>query len=440
VSRKLSFEEGTNLKGEKVWEGRVMVNTPYGGRKGVKYEVELSDWEYTEMLLKEGTINWRHVEPQRARSNNSVTLVRNKITKKFFEDIIHKIQQYGEPGFVFTDNEDFLVNPCAEVGFIPVTDDGVCGVQFCNLVSVNGKHTDTKQRFKEAVRAATIIGTLQAGYTDFNYLSNTAKQLTEEEALLGVSITGFMDNPKILLNPEIQAEMAKYSIGVNKRWATKIGVKQAARITLVKPEGTSSLVLGAGSGIHAHHYYDYFRRIQCNREDNVYQHFIKYNPHATEKSVWSATGTDDVVSFPLSVPETVMIKPDLTAIQHLEHILSTQKNWVLNGETETNYKGVHHNVSCTVTVDTPEWDDVVEFIFSNREFFTAVSFVPKTGDKIYPQAPNEAIISEDDKSKFETLKNNWKRVEYTKMIEEDDETVLQDEIACAGGACDIVSI
>jgi ribonucleoside-diphosphate reductase alpha chain len=440
VLRKIGFEQNNNQKGDVVWEGRVTIDPTYGGMAKRKYDVTLTEFEYTDMLCKDKLINWRHIEPQRARSNNSVTLMRDKVTKEFFESVIHKIQQYGEPGFVFTDDEDFLVNPCAEVGFRPVTEDGICGVQFCNLVSMNGKHITSLTKFKEYAKAATIIGTLQAGYTDFKYLNNTSKQLTDEEALLGVSITGMMENPGVILDPENQSLVALLTKRVNKEWAKKIGIKQAARITLVKPEGTTSLMLGTASGIHPHHSRKYFRRIQCNQEDNVYQHFHKYNQHATELSIWSATGTDDVATFPLTVSKKALIKPDLTALQHLEIIMETQKNWVLIGETENNHKRIHHNVSCTVVVDTPEWDDVIDLIYTQREYFTAVSFLPKTGDKIYKQAPNENVETEEDELRFKGLVANWKRVEYTKLKEEDDVTELQKEVACAGGACEIVRV
>lgn len=440
ILRKIGFESSTNKKGDIIWEGRVVVDSMYGGIEGRKYDVTLTDYEYTEMLCKDKIINWRHIEPQRARSNNSVLLLREKVTKEFFDDVIHKIQQYGEPGFVFADSEKFLVNPCAEVGFIPITDDGVCGVQFCNLVSMNGKRLDTIEKFKTAAKAATIIGTLQAGYTNFKYLSKTAKQLTDEEALLGVSITGMMENPDIVLNPAIQAEVAEMTKIVNAEWAAKIGIKQAARITLVKPEGTTSLMLGTSSGIHPHHARKYFRRIQCNKEDNVYKHFKSYNEHATELSGWSATKSDDVATFPLTVSEKAIVKSDLNAIEHLKIILNTQKNWVLNGETIANRKNIHHNVSCTVIVDTPEWSDVIDFIYDNRWDFTAVSFISKLGDKAYKQAPNEAVTTPEDEVAFNKLQSNWKRVEYTKMNEVDDATELQKEVACAGGVCELTSI
>lgn len=440
VLKCIGFEKDVNKKGDTIWEGRVIIDTTkkYGGFENKKYDVTLTDYEY-ELLKKKKEISWYHIEPQRARSNNSILLMRKDLELNDFRKVIEKIKQYGEPGFIFADDEKFLVNPCAEASFIPVTEDGVCGVQFCNLVTMNGKQITSKEKFKHAAKAATILGTLQAGYTEFNYLTNTTKILTEREALLGVSITGLMENPDILLNPDIQKEMAQYCVSVNKDWAKKININQAARISLIKPEGTSSLLFGTSSGIHPHHAYKYFRRIQCNKEDNIYKHFKQYNPHATEESVWSATNTDDVVTFPVTVSEKAIVKKDLTAIKHLKYILSTQRNWVLNGESPTNNKNIHHNISCTVIVADDEWEDVIKFIYDNCEHFTAVSFMPKTGDKLYKQTPMEEVVTEEELKKFNDLMSKWNKVDYTKLIENDDITELQKEIACTGGVCEIVS-
>ena len=239
-----------NEKGK--YEGVVYVDGQYGGIKKHKYDVILEEWEYN-ILKEHSTISWNHIEPQRGRSNNSVLLLRNSVTEEQFIKINALTRQWGEPGFVFADHPWQLYNPCFEIGFLPVTDDGVCGVQFCNLSSINGAKIKSKKDFLDAVWAVTVIGTLQAAYTDFKYLGNTAKQLTEEEALLGTSITGVMDHPQFNLDEDLQAEGAKFAVGTNKIWAKKLGINQAARITTIKPEGTSSLVLESASGIHPHH-------------------------------------------------------------------------------------------------------------------------------------------------------------------------------------------
>lgn len=322
----------------KMFEGRVTVD-------GVRYDVKLNEYELNQ-LQTENTIAWYHIYPQRARSNNSVLLLRKETSLETFQNIINKTRQYGEPGFVFADHKDTLFNPCFEVGFIPVLPDGTCGVQFCNLTSQNGRFICSKEDFKKTTWASTVIGTLQAGYTKFPYLSPAAKQLTDEEALLGVSLTGVFDNPQIILDPDIQKEMAEYCLEVNAIWAKKLGINKAARTTLVKPEGTSSLVLGTGSGIHPHHAKRYFRRVQVNKMSPVYQFFKEKNPHMTEESIWSANKTDDVITFPIEVGEHTIVKADITALQHLDYIKSTQKNWVLPGTSKSNTKKCSHNVSC----------------------------------------------------------------------------------------------
>lgn len=415
----------------KYYEGRVLY-------KGSKVDVTVEEWEL-EKLQQEKLINWWHVEPQRARSNNSVLLLRDKTTEEEFTSIIERTKQFGEPGFVFADHEHTLFNPCFEISFLPVTEGGVCGVQFCNLTSINGRLVKSEEDFKIAVKAETIIGTLQAGYTSFRYLNNTSEQLTTEEALLGCSITGMMDNPDILLNEKLQKKMALYAIDVNKEWAEKLKINPAARITCLKPEGTTSLFLGTASGIHPHHAKPkYFRRIQCNKIDNIYKFFKKSNPHMCEESVWSANKTDDVVTFPVQVPESVMEKNDLTALQHLDIIKKTQVNWVITG-SKNSKKPLTHNVSCTVIVKDDEWTDVIKYIYDNRSFFTAISLLPASGDKLYAQAPMERVLPEDEE-RWANITEKYVHVDYTQLIEKHDETHLAQEIACAGGGCETVTI
>ena len=404
---------------------------------GKKYDVELDASEYAQ-LEKNKTIGWLHIEPQRARSNNSVLLLRSTTTIEEFSDIINKTKQFGEPGFIWANDIRMLYNPCFEISFIPVTDDGQCGVQFCNLTSVNGAKVKTKEDFLIAIKAASIIGTLQASYTsDMNYLSHVCKNLTNEEALLGVSITGIMDSPNILLNKEIQQEGAKYAIEINRIWAKKIGINPAARVTCVKPEGTASLVLESASGAHPHHARRYFRRIQCNKLDNVYRFMKKHNPHLCEESVWSANKTDDVITFPIEVPKESIIKDDLTAIKHLEYIKSIQESWVnVGSQIDTNKKNITNNVSCTILVRDKEWNEVIKYIYDNRHYFSAVALLPYIGDKLYKQPPMESITSENEQ-KWVDMISKYNPVDYKKFNEDDDNTELIQTISCGGGKCEI---
>lgn len=425
------------------YEGYVIINdSVYQGKE--KIEVELSEFEFN-YLKEQKKISWIHIHPQRARSNNSVLLLRDKATIDDIKYILSLTKQYGEPGFVFADNVDTLFNPCFEISFIPVTEDRQCGVQFCNLSSINGSKITTEEDFYKYCKHQSIIGTLQASYTDFPFLNNASKKLTEEEALLGCSITGFMNNPDILLNPKILEKGADICVETNKEWAKKIGINQASRVTCVKPEGTGSLVLSDGndipaSGIHPHHAKRYFRRVQCNKLDPIYKFFKKNNPHLCEESVWSANKTDDIITFPIELEgDNIIVKDDLTAIQHLEYAKMVQKHWVMRGTTEANKKPIHHNVSLTVEVADDEWDEVTDYIFKNRKYFTAISLLPKMGDKIYKQAPLERITTEEDEEKLKMYKEKYKPINWNELIEDEDNTVLQSELICAGGSCDIIT-
>jgi len=390
-----------------------------------------------EEMMNAKTGNWFEENPQRARSNNSVLFLRKKIKEEDFKKVLQSAREFGEPGFIFADHEDMLSNPCREIGFVPVTKDGRCGVQFCNLTSINGAKIHSIKDFRDAAKAASIIGTLQAGYTNFHYLRNTTRELTEEEALLGVSITGIMDNPKVLLNAKNQKECAQIAVDTNQEWAKKLGINPAARVTCIKPEGTSSLVLGSASGIHPHHSRKYLRRIQCNKIDNVYQYFRLFNDKHCEESVWSANKTDDVVTFPIEITNGALTKKDLDAFKHLEYIKSTQQNWVLPGTTKHNKKKTTHSVSCTVLVKEGQWDEVATYLYENRNYFAAVSLLASTGDKDFKQAPMEDITTEKDEKIFNRLSKSLSPVDYTVLEEATDETSLQQVLACAGGNCEI---
>lgn len=391
-----------------------------------------------EEMLSAKTGDWFLENPQRARSNNSVLLLRNAISFEEFQAIVQRTKEFGEPGFIFADHEDTLFNPCGEIGFIPITIDGRTGVQVCNLTSINGALVKTEQDYMDAAEAATIVGTLQATYTNFPYLNSASEELTREEALLGVSMTAIMENPTILLDPVMQQRAAINVIETNKTWAEILGIRQAARATCIKPEGTGSLVVGTmASGIHAAEDHWMFRRIQANKIDPVYTHFKEVNPHMCEESIWSANKSDDVITFPVRVPDAAMVKRDLNALGHLSMIKSTQENWVLAGTTEANEKNVSHNVSCTVRVADHEWEQVVNYLYLNRGFFAAVSLIPANGDKIYAQAPVESVSTEEELQQFKTLLEGMKPVDYTILIESEDHTELTQEAACSGGNCEM---
>lgn len=347
-------------------------------------------------MLAAKTGNWFVENPQRGRSNNSVVLLRNKTTREQFAKIMESVKGFGEPGFLWTDDTELVVNPCVEIGMWPVcVVTGESGWSMCNLCELNGRKIKTKEDFKTAAKAGSIIGTLQAGYTDFGYLGDVTKRIVEREALLGVSITGMMDNPEILFDEDLQREMAQYILEVNEVLAPKLGIRPTARATCVKPAGTTSCVLGTASGIHPHHAKRYLRRIQANALETSMQWYKKHNPRAVEKSVWSANGTDEVITFTIEVPDGAKTKNDLDAITLLQHVRLTYKNWVCAGKVEDRCtkSWLSHNVSNTITVKPEEWDTVRDYIFENRDCFAGISLLPMSGDKDYQQAPMVAVYT-----------------------------------------------
>ena len=346
-----------------------------------------------EMALAK-TGNWFHDNPQRGRSNNSALLLRDSTTPEQFSSLMQSVKEFGEPGFVWADSTEFVVNPCVEIGLYPIDDEtGETGWQACNLSTINCAKIKTKKEFLESCRAASIIGTLQAGFTSMPYLGEITEKILKREALLGVSMTGIMEQHKICLDPDIQKEGAREVKKANKEIAKIIGINQAARATCIKPEGTASCILGTSSGIHPHHAKRYIRRVQANKMENIYQHFRKTNPRACEESVWSANDSDDVISFCIEVPDGSKLKNKISAIGLLNYVKSTQQNWVMVGKTDSlcvqSY--LQHNVSNTINVKPEEWDEVEKFIYKNRRYFCGVSLLPVSGDKDYPQAPFTTI-------------------------------------------------
>ncbi len=293
---------------------------------------------------------------------------------------------------------NILTAQCVEIGLFPQTSKGLSGVQFCNLCEINGKPCDTERAFLEACRAAATIGTMQAGYTDFHYLSPETREITEREALLGVSITGVMDNPEVLLSPKTQRAGAKVCKETNAKISKMLGINVAARITCTKPAGSTSCVLQTASGIHPHHARRYLRRVQGNRLEFPLQHYKTVNPAAVEPSVWAANGTDEVISFACEVPKGAVLKNDLDAVALLSKVKSSQANWVLEGENAdlSASLGLHHNISNTVTVRDDEWEKVARYIYDNREFFTGISLLAASGDLDYSQAPFATVLTPEE--------------------------------------------
>ena len=349
-----------------------------------------------EEMINAKTGNWFIDNPQRGRSNNSAVIVRNEVTREQFKGIMNSIKEFGEPGFYFVENKDFTTNPCVEIGMYPQID-GQTGWQGCNLTEINGGKCTTKEEFFKACRAAAILGTLQAGYTDFKYLNETSKKIFDREALLGVSITGWMNNPDVLFDEEIQREGAEIVKAVNKEVAELIEINAAARTTCVKPSGNASVLLQTASGIHAEHSPRYLRHVQLNKDSEVAQLIAQSNPYMVEESVWSANGTDYCTAFPVVSPEGSLYKEELFGTALLEKVKVVQQNWV---EAGTNSElcadpELRHNVSNTVTVMPHQWSQVEDYVYDNRHSFAGISFLAGSGDKDFAQAPMTEVLTEE---------------------------------------------
>lgn len=263
----------------------------------------------------------------------------------------------------------------------------------CNLTEQNGGKIVDKETFLRSCQAAAILGTLQAGYTDFKYLSPATKEITEREALIGVSITGWMNNPDVLFNEENLRLGADVVRQVNKEVAYLLGINQAARTTCAKPSGNASVLLGTASGIHGEHASRYFRNVQMNAEDEVTKLIQERNSEMVEKSVWSASGTDFVVSFPVISKEGSVYREQLLGVKQLEYVKRAQQIWV---EAGTNVdlcvdKNLRHNISNTISVD--DWDEVSDYLYKNKEWFAGVSLLSSSGDKDYAQAPFTEVLT-----------------------------------------------
>jgi ribonucleoside-triphosphate reductase len=407
------------------------------------------------------TGNWFETNKQRSASNNSAILLRGNGDRTPFEALFNAQRQFGEPGFYFTDDTEHGCNPCCEIGLAPYFDitsesmlakalaagvtlndddmsvaigDRVSGWQMCNLSTINGRVVRTPQDFYRACRQAAIIGTVQASYTRFPYLQPVSEMIVAQEALLGVSICGICDSPDVLLNPEVLETGAEIVRLVNAQLAKALGIQPAARTTCVKPEGTASLLLECGSGIHPRHAKRYFRRVQANKMEPIYQHLKKTNPGMTEASVYEPT--DDVITFKVVSPEGALTRHDMTAVEFLQKVALVQKHWVEMGTAhEQFHPGLRHNVSNTVTYQPNEAGKVADFIWAHRHSFTGVSLLQASGDHEFPQAPLMEANTEGDIEKWNAL--HYTQVDYKTLREEEDNTDLKGTSACAGGKCDI---
>ena len=268
----------------------------------------------------------------------------------------------------------------------------------CNLCEINAKACTTEAEFERAARAAAILGTLQAGYTDFGYLGPVSAAIARREALLGCSMTGMMDNPRLAFDPDFQRHLARLIVDTNASFCEKIGVLPTARATCVKPAGSTSCILGTSSGIHAQHAKRYFRRAQANETEAPAKFFRLRNPKAVEKSVWNPNGTDAVITFCIEAGDEALTRREVSGLKQLEYVKLTQENWVEAGKVEKRcaQPWLRHNVSNTITIDPSEQEQACRYIYDHREAFAGISIIDSSGDLDYPQAPFCEVRTEEE--------------------------------------------
>ena len=380
--------------------------------------ISLFDLDSNAMLnCKAG--NWWEDNPQRGRSNNSVVLLRHKIDKKTFDKVWERIEASGsgEPGIYLTNDKDWGTNPCCEIALRPY--------QFCNLTEINMADIEDQDDLNARASAASFLGTLQASYSDFHYLRDIWRKNTEKDALLGVSMTGIASKSNLELNYEEAANTVKKT---NKETAEAIGINVAARTTAVKPAGTTSLVLGTSSGIHAWHSEYYIRRMRLGKNEAIYSYLAINHPELLEDEYFNPT-LQSVISVPQKAPNGAITRYEST-LDLLERVKLISKDWVKTGHEKGNNT---HNVSCTVSVRDDEWKIIGEWMWANKEYYNGLSVLPYNGGT-YKQTPFEDCTKEMYEEMMSTLKN----VDLSKVIEVQDNTNFVDAAACGGGNCEIV--
>lgn len=386
--------------------------------------------------------NWYELNEQRGRANNSAVLERGSVGEEEFFDLWKRIEASGsgEPGIYWTNNKDWGTNPCCEIGLRPY--------QFCNLCEVNVSDIKDQEDLNNRVAAAAFFGTLQAGFTDFHYLRPIWAKTTQKDALLGIGMTGIGSGEILKYNLDVASNVG---VVMNRMISAVIGTNEAARVTCIKPSGTTSLVLGTASGIHAWHNDYYLRTMRFNKNEDLAAYLMVNHPELCEDDVLRPHDTV-CVRIPVKAPEGSIFRTE-TAIDTLERVKKFSTEWVKPGHINGDNT---HNVSATISIDKErrysaphdvetnnafvvdkagdfdEWETVGYWMWNNREFYNGLSVLPYWGGN-YKQAPFEDISKEEYEKRAETLQS----IDLTKVMELDDAVDFGQVAACAGGACEI---
>lgn len=362
--------------------------------------------------------DWFVENPQRGRANNSAMVIRHKISEADFQNLWEKIRASGsgEPGLYFSNNTEWGTNPCCEIA--------LRNNQFCNLTEINASDISSQEDLESRSKAAAFIGTLQAGYTDFHYLRDVWRKNTEKDALIGVGMTGIASGAVLPLDLTKAAQVVKEE---NERIAAIIGINAAARTTCVKPSGTTSLVVGSSSGIHAWHSEFYIRNIRFGKNEAIYSYLKENHPELVQDEFFKPE-QQAVVGIPVSAPAGSIFRSE-TALELLERVKKFSTEWVKPGHRKGDNT---HNVSATISVGEDEWETVGKWMWENREVYNGLSVLPRS-EHSYLQPPFE----ECTKERFEELYKKLETVDLTKVVEEQDNTSLTDNVACGSGGCEV---
>lgn len=374
------------------------------------------------LMLRAKSGDWWELNPHRGRSNNSAVLLRSEIDREEFNDIFSQIRasRAGEPGIYFTNDLEWGTNPCCEIALKPFS--------FCNLTEINSSTLESVEDFVVRARIAAFFGTLQAGITDFHYLRTIWRKTTEEDALIGVGQTGICSGKGTSFEDEDLQIAVDAVREENARVASLIGINIAARLTTVKPSGTTSCVLGTSSGIHSWYDAYYIRRMQFKPNEAILRYLLKTVPYLVKP--YKAIPGDYVLEIPQKAPKDSILRNEESAMDFLDRVSRFYQNWVRHGHN----RGVNtNNVSATCYVQNHEWDEVADWLWENRHSFNGMSILPyDTGS--YQQAPFETITEEV----YKEMISHVKHIDLRQVIEDDDETTLTAELSCVGGSCEIV--
>lgn len=416
-------DEGWKIRTE-LLQDQIMNTNCYNGTNIQEVFITNKYGDYDLQQALEGNLAYYYLHPQRGMANISAAINRNTVTESQFKNLwyVTKETKSGDPGVYLCNSDDEGTNPCAEINFNT-------GEYFCNLTSTIVYDVTTQAELNRRVKASAFIGTLQATFTDFHYLRPVWKERTEAEALLGVSMTGIASGNLLDLD---ESEAAMVALMENERVANIVGINKAARVTTLKPEGSGTWAAGVqGNGIHWIHDHYYIRNNRIKKKEPIYKYITENFPQELYCDEFLNEDTTAVVSFPMKAPENALLRPNKTAIEALELVARLHKNWIQKGHRSGSST---NNVSCTISVRDNEWDEVINWMWDNRNSYNAIALFPYS-DHIYKQAPFQTITQAEYEYLYSIFPDNLN----FESIEETTNTInhSSDNKACIGGVCEI---